>query len=587
MITGVLLDTPARDERHQTAADGRSVTPDAWQQGRVALHLRLGITGHRSISKNDTTVADAVCHRLDQVEERRRTGTAATPADLTVVCALAEGADRLVAWQAIQRGASLEVVLPLPVDDYLADFESEASRAEFHTLLAKAAAVTELGQAGTREKAYERAGRAVVDRSDIMLALWDGRPARGRGGTAEIVSYAQKQNVPVVRIAAARPGDGPPRSSPLDGQGVPEAIGPLSEDAFRWLDRFNSGSLRRWDTGWPAVAMEPVRKRLRPHVGHIRSREPVLVPPGLVATAPPRVQHYVGYAQPFFHRAEAIARSKQRVFLRGSQRLYILACLAVIVVATQIIFENKNFEIVWGEVGALVLVVAILVFGWRGRWHDRWLAARYLTERIRCGVFIAATGARDGRRPVGYGRPQSDLVELDPNQEWVERAFDEINWRTSRYPPAESEVPALRKLLTDAWIDDQIEYHKRTSRRLAKRQRLLTRLAIGLFAVSAIVALFHSIHLREPHAGVWGYLGVIIPAMGAAASGYGAQRQYARLAERSRLMVSRLYEARDLVEHAARLSSLQRATRKAELLMHSEMTDWYAVLRLHDFEVPP
>ncbi len=81
-------------------------------------------------------------------------------------------------------------------------------------------------------------------------------------------------------------------------------------------------------------------------------------------------------------------------------------------------------------------------------------------------------------------------------------------------------------------------------------------------------------------------LSVVIPAIGAALSGYGAQREYARLAERSRLMVARLNDARELVKDSKRLSSLQRAARSTELLMRSETADWYDVVRLHDFEVP-
>ena len=149
-------------------------------------------------------------------------------------------------------------------------------------------------------------------------------------------------------------------------------------------------------------------------------------------------------------------------------------------------------------------------------------------------------------------------------------------------------MPALRTLLVNAWIDDQISYHQGTSCRLAKRQRRLTWLAVALFGVSALVALLHSMHLLEGRTepDVWGYLSVIIPAIGAALSGYGAQREYARLAERSRLMVARLNDAKDLVEDSKRLSSLQRATRSTEVLMRSETADWYDVVRLHDFEVP-
>jgi len=184
----VALDTPASDRLRPESADDESAVRDAWWQGRVPLHLRVGITGHRSVGKDDTTVIDAVRRALDLIDERRRTGTDATPVDLTVVSALAEGADRLVAWHAMLRGASLEVVLPLPRDDYLADFISEESKDEFRALLEHAAAVTELAAARKREEAYERAGRAVVDRSDIIVALWDGRAAQGRGGTAEIVA---------------------------------------------------------------------------------------------------------------------------------------------------------------------------------------------------------------------------------------------------------------------------------------------------------------------------------------------------------------------------------------------------------------
>ena len=50
------------------------------------------------------------------------------------------------------RGASLEVVLPLPHDDYPADFISEESKDEFRALL-EHAAVTELAAAEKREEA--------------------------------------------------------------------------------------------------------------------------------------------------------------------------------------------------------------------------------------------------------------------------------------------------------------------------------------------------------------------------------------------------------------------------------------------------
>ena len=45
--------------------------------------------------------------------------------------------------------------------------------------------------ADSRTEAYEQAGRYIVEHSDVLLAVWDGLPARGRGGTAEIVAWAR------------------------------------------------------------------------------------------------------------------------------------------------------------------------------------------------------------------------------------------------------------------------------------------------------------------------------------------------------------------------------------------------------------
>lgn len=51
---------------------------------------------------------------------------------------------------------------------------------------------------GDRAEAYAAAGRYIVDRSDVTIALWDGRRAGGKGGTAEVVYYIRKAKRPLV-----------------------------------------------------------------------------------------------------------------------------------------------------------------------------------------------------------------------------------------------------------------------------------------------------------------------------------------------------------------------------------------------------
>jgi hypothetical protein len=534
--------------------------------GRIPLRLRIAVTGHRDLCGDDAALTGAVAVALATIDSRRRAGTSATPVGLAVVSALAEGADRIVARLAMQQGASLEAVLPMPPGDYLTDFKSASSQDEFDALLAQATTVTELDWTGERDKAYERAGRAIVDRSDVVLALWDGQAARGRGGTAEIVSYAQQRGVPVLRVPIERPGLSVPSRLPILDADLPGTLGPLSDKAFEQLDRFNSSSV------------DP----------RIYDPKHLVMPGGLDSDVPPQVRQLVGYAQPYFHRAEQTARASQRLYLRLTRLLYSLAGAAVVLVATQIIFLSKYPRLVWAEVVALVAAILTLGVGRLARPHDRWIAARYLAERIRSGVFLAAVGAGDtGQAPPEAAGP-AHSAPSDTNREWADRAFREISCRTPAPPVLAAELPVLRAMLIRAWIDDQIRYHQGTAARLARRQRQLTWLAAGLFGVSALAALFHSMNIlmnpAEPD--VWGYMSIIIPAIGAALSGYGAQREYARLAERSRLMVFHLLEARRLVAEAKDLPALQQTARGTALLMQAETADWYDVVRLHDFEVP-
>jgi hypothetical protein len=39
-----------------------------------------------------------------------------------------------------------------------------------------------------------------VNRSDRLLAVWDGKPAQGLGGTGDIVAYAKSRGLPTTVI---------------------------------------------------------------------------------------------------------------------------------------------------------------------------------------------------------------------------------------------------------------------------------------------------------------------------------------------------------------------------------------------------
>jgi hypothetical protein len=170
--------------------------------------VTIGVTGHRILAELDEINAgvDEALRRIEQ----------AFPGQpLTVLSSLAEGADRLVVHRVLARSqARLVVPLPLPKADYLTDFASTASKAEFSNLLARADEVIELSLTPTRNEAYEAAGNYVLDHCDVLLAVWDGQGAQGQGGTGAIVARARQRNLPIAWIHAGNrnPGTQEPTS---------------------------------------------------------------------------------------------------------------------------------------------------------------------------------------------------------------------------------------------------------------------------------------------------------------------------------------------------------------------------------------
>jgi len=143
--------------------------------------MRIGLTGHQNIP---TQALEHVRRGINGVLDNLKD-------DLIGVSSLAAGADQLFASLVLERGGRLEIVLPCR--RYEKTFSRPEDLGNFRTLLGKAASVETLGFDEPSEEAYLAAGCRVVDLSDLLLAIWDGQPARGKGGTGDIVEYARSR----------------------------------------------------------------------------------------------------------------------------------------------------------------------------------------------------------------------------------------------------------------------------------------------------------------------------------------------------------------------------------------------------------
>jgi len=151
--------------------------------------MRVGITGHQRIDNPNKW--EWVEQEIDGVLSRLPT----PPIGIT---SLAIGADQLFARSVLRHSGTLEVIVPFA--DYERTFTDSWTKFEYNDLLRVASRVDVLVQTGSDEEAYFTAGKLVVDRSDFVIAVWNGRPAKGLGGTADIVLYAHERGRAVVHL---------------------------------------------------------------------------------------------------------------------------------------------------------------------------------------------------------------------------------------------------------------------------------------------------------------------------------------------------------------------------------------------------
>lgn len=106
------------------------------------------------------------------------------------VTCLAEGTDRLFAQAVRACAGTFEVVLP----------GVSSPGAEVAGLLDEASSVSQLPCGRRRAACYAAASAEMLRRSDVLVAVWDGDPHGGRGGTADTVARARAIGLPVTVV---------------------------------------------------------------------------------------------------------------------------------------------------------------------------------------------------------------------------------------------------------------------------------------------------------------------------------------------------------------------------------------------------
>ncbi len=473
--------------------------------------------------------------------------------------------------------ARLDVVLPLTLEDYLEEFATEESRKEFGELLRRCRKPVPLrmrrirddrhdpgDQAELRRQAYRQAGQYVVDHCDVLIAVWDGQPSRGRGGTAETIQYALEQNRPIIRVW----GDSFEVLNRDSNKG-------LDASALDAIDRFNRQAIT------PEQRASYVKNLDREHFEE----------PETARDIPANARKFVkDRLFPFYAQASIMAKESQEQFHRAGKFIYAFCAAAVGCAALGVLFPSLAGA---GFSAELVLLIIISLTLWRARRkhsHQSWIENRFLVERIRCGIFMAICGVEP--------RPIEVLPYMGHSQtvnDWTVRVFDEI-W--DRLPPlagcSQANCLNLNPYVRDVWIGEQVNFHKdkkeregRARKRLATASMIVLPTTIAAAALHLLLLLWHpaaaapeSLHLLHQglHRGL-AFIALLFPAIAASLAGMEAHREHLRLEKRSANMAPQLERLNKQMASATDPERFESLLQQVDEIMLRETQDWLMLMR--------
>jgi hypothetical protein len=597
------------------------------------LAFAVGVTGHRTVAGDTARIERSVQLILRRIAERLEAGRNGSPLDrerpisLRLLSMLAAGADQLAARAAQAEGAGwqVEAVLPFPADAYratlgdrLGDGEAERARTGFDALMAQRPRCFTFADwlpqpAGDRvgdywrDRRYRMIGQLLVRQTDLLIAIWDGGPPSGVGGTADVVSEALRVGLPVLWIEPASgrirslmpPGPGARYDSAVPLNAVERAqtlLAATGAEGRRPARLAIDGAIRAVlaptppahahgaEAKWAGLAAltghdaQGRRERARPRsmaFGYQlflwamllfardkrsgKSLQALQWPPLQVDDARRALADAPG-ADPAdrmldaaWCAADAIGTRLGHVYRTTYVAIFLIAAIAAGTGLASLFFDpHAKWMFVSAELVLLAGVIALFFASSSFAWHSRWLNARHVAESLR-GVRPLVWLGFAGRRPMPADAPWSA---------WYANALIAV----PGLPAATLDRPAIRAIahaLTRS-VQQQVDYHAANYMRLSRLHRRLD--VLGWLAVLAAaimgavflgVTLAHMLHvageadvLRLKSATT--FTGGFLPLFAGALAGVRFQGDFERFAERSRSTQAQLEELLPLLALLAR-----------------------------------
>ncbi|MEO6244657.1 MAG: DUF4231 domain-containing protein [Opitutaceae bacterium] len=470
----------------------------------------VGFTGHRQLA-DAAGVAAAIAEVLLELQRE-------APGEWIAMSSAAAGADLIFVRAALELGLGWEAVLPLPLVDFERDFPSE-EWPEVKALLHRAEHLEVAAEPGSREEAYLTGGFEIVNNCDVLLAVWDGLPARGKGGTADVVAYARAMGRPVVILN-------------------PETKVVLKE---------NFASLRLHDANLRYLNDVPGGSGVVGGSAHDR-----------VAAFQKKVDDAATHSSPHFRKLIALTLG-----------FHVLATL----LATASLAFGLHWSVLpWGKLLCLIAALAVaMVLRYRHTQHH-WTRCRRAAEITRSALAI-----------WGLPRATRLFADFDwSGLEPLRRSLDVLHRRASREAPPDFDT-FKQGYLAGRIEDQQRYFARQEAKAIPLLARLRAGFVVcslGAIVFTTGYALQETFHWHLPTgltALAFSFAPIILPVLAAAFMSLISINDLHRRVARYREMCIRLETARKEIAHSQTWAGLKRAIAKAERVLLQEVFEWHSI----------
>lgn len=524
----------------------------------------IGITGHRVLVDPELiskAIDDCLTIEIEGRIKSRCNGK--LPYRFIGISPLADGSDRLFAEQINGReNYSLSVVLPFEKNLYKCSFVdgkghafSDSSLEEFDKLLSVDSDYLELfklrhAPTENKDRFYYHTGKFVVDNSDIVIAVWDGNPGKGFGGTADIVAYARRMNKPVIVI------------DPHDGQ-VKERYNLESYAPPHLIeDEQISGKVR-------ATIVES-KNRIKDLLNE------VMVDERNHDTLEPLLSEYAKF--------DTLSSNHKQWFRGKGVAVFVLAFFALICGVIGILIPSVSIGFHFLELAMLIAITCIHRQTKKSRNQEKWLGYRVIAEKLRLDIYrILSMGKLS---PYFLSRPNAVYWN---DGSWIFRNYYSIVSPFKLSRAVHGTVKERSLFIVSSFIDNQISYHGQNKGKRFEVHHLLERFSEWIpkvtiavvLVILAVHAIVHYIPISQIHSFeiVIYWLALILPGMYASIEGVMSLLQHERVVGRHSRMLNVLEDLKVLLLNCNSEEELEDLMNQVENVMLYDNIEWQELMK--------